>query len=81
MLLHNHKIPKPNLFCDVKYRMLLKFALELLDIFDTVLVILKQKFISKIMNNKPNFFLLGLGVTSSNPQMKESNVRFTTVTF
>ena len=59
MLLHNHKIPKPNLFCDVKYRMLLKFALELLDILDTVLVILKQNFISKIMNNEPNNFLYG----------------------
>ena len=26
-------------------------------------------------------FYMGLGVTSSNPQMKESNARFTTVTF
>jgi len=58
MLLHNHKIPKPTLLCDVKYRMLLKFALELLDILDTVLVILKQKLISKTMNNKPNNFFI-----------------------
>ena len=46
MSLHNHKIPKHSLFCDVKNRMLFKFALKLMDILDTVLVILKENIFS-----------------------------------
>ena len=83
MSLHNHKIPKHSLFCDVKNRMLFKFALKLMDILDTVLVILKENIISKTINNRPdNSFLKGIVcVISSNPQIKEGKARFITVPF